>query len=31
VLFLADGNIVRELSGAAAPEIAATMEEISAQ
>ena len=31
VLFLADGNIVRELSGASAHEIAATMEEISAQ
>ena len=31
VLFLADGNIVRELSGAPAGEIAATMEEISAQ
>ena len=31
VLFLADGNIVRELSGASAPEIAATMEEISSQ
>ena len=31
VLFLADGNIVRELSGASAHDIAATMEEISAQ
>jgi len=31
VLFLADGNIVRELSGSSAHEIAATMEEISAQ
>jgi len=31
VLFLADGNIVRELSGASAHEVAATMEEISAQ
>ena len=31
VLFLADGNIVRELSGAQTAEIGATMEEISAQ
>jgi putative ABC transport system ATP-binding protein len=31
VLFLADGNIVRELSGASAHDVAATMEEISAQ
>ena len=31
VLFLADGTIVRELSGATAGEIGATMEEISAQ
>ena len=31
VLFLADGNIVRELSGASAHEVGATMEEISAQ
>jgi putative ABC transport system ATP-binding protein len=31
VLFLADGNIVRELSGSSAHEIGATMEEISAQ
>ena len=31
VLFLADGNIVRELSAAPAAEIASTMEEISAQ
>ncbi len=31
VLFLADGNIVRELAGASAHEISATMEEISAQ
>jgi putative ABC transport system ATP-binding protein len=30
VLFLADGNIVRELSGASAPEIGAAMEAISA-
>ena len=31
VLFLADGSIVRELSGASAHEIGATMEEISSQ
>ncbi len=31
VLFLADGNIVRELSGAQTAEIGATMEEISSQ
>ncbi len=31
VLFLADGSIVRELSGASAPDIGSTMEEISSQ